>query len=44
MAAFQAADAFRLFTGREPDGARMLADLRALTEREPADGPALAGH
>ncbi len=44
MAAFQAADAFRLFTGREPDGARMLADLRALTEREAADGPALAGH
>ncbi|MBC2865406.1 shikimate dehydrogenase [Streptomyces mexicanus] len=43
MAAFQAADAFRLFTGREPDGARMLADLRTLTEREPADGPALAG-
>ncbi|MYS94488.1 MULTISPECIES: shikimate dehydrogenase [Streptomyces] len=30
MAAFQAADAFRLFTGREPDAARMLADLTAL--------------
>ncbi|MGW6215058.1 MULTISPECIES: shikimate dehydrogenase [unclassified Streptomyces] len=27
MAAFQAADAFRLFTGREPDPARMLADI-----------------
>ncbi|MGW4566387.1 shikimate dehydrogenase [Streptomyces sp. NPDC004561] len=31
MAAFQAADAFRLFTGREPDSARMLADLAELT-------------
>ncbi|GHH95088.1 shikimate dehydrogenase [Streptomyces capillispiralis] len=31
MAAFQAADAFRLFTGREPDTARMLADLTELT-------------
>lgn len=31
MAAFQAADAFRLFTGREPDRARMLADLTELT-------------
>ncbi|MFF6911517.1 shikimate dehydrogenase [Streptomyces sp. NPDC012466] len=30
MAAFQAADAFRLFTGREPDAARMLADLAEL--------------
>ncbi|MEU1705068.1 shikimate dehydrogenase [Streptomyces sp. NPDC005706] len=30
MAAFQAADAFRLFTGREPDSARMLADLTEL--------------
>ncbi|MGC9537333.1 shikimate dehydrogenase [Streptomyces sp. UG1] len=30
MAAFQAADAFRLFTGREPDGARMLADIAEL--------------
>ncbi|MEU1459876.1 shikimate dehydrogenase [Streptomyces sp. NPDC005727] len=30
MAAFQAADAFRLFTGREPDRARMLADLTEL--------------
>ncbi|MFF9813350.1 shikimate dehydrogenase [Streptomyces sp. NPDC014006] len=31
MAAFQAADAFRLFTGREPDSAAVLADLAALT-------------
>lgn len=30
MAAFQAADAFRLFTGRQPDAARMLADLTEL--------------
>ncbi|MFJ7290817.1 shikimate dehydrogenase [Streptomyces collinus] len=30
MAAFQAADAFRLFTGREPDAARMLTDLTEL--------------
>jgi len=30
MAAFQAADAFRLFTGREPDAARMLADIGEL--------------
>ncbi|PZT70981.1 shikimate dehydrogenase [Streptomyces sp. SW4] len=30
MAAFQAADAFRLFTGREPDSARMLADVTGL--------------
>lgn len=30
MAAFQAADAFRLFTGREPDAARMLADITEL--------------
>ncbi|WP_454342538.1 shikimate dehydrogenase [Streptomyces canus] len=30
MAAFQAADAFRLFTGREPDAARMLADIEDL--------------
>ncbi|MEV6194088.1 shikimate dehydrogenase [Streptomyces sp. NPDC051920] len=30
MAAFQAADAFRLFTGREPDTARMLADIADL--------------
>jgi shikimate dehydrogenase len=30
MAAFQAVDAFRLFTGREPDSARMLADITEL--------------
>jgi shikimate dehydrogenase len=30
MAVFQAADAFRLFTGREPDCARMLADIAEL--------------
>jgi shikimate dehydrogenase len=30
MAAFQAADAFRLFTGREPDAGRMLADIAEL--------------
>ncbi|WP_019072999.1 shikimate dehydrogenase [Streptomyces hokutonensis] len=30
MAVFQAADAFRLFTGREPDSARMLADIGEL--------------
>ena len=27
MAVFQAADAFRLFTGREPESGRMLADF-----------------
>ncbi|MFF4399104.1 shikimate dehydrogenase [Streptomyces sp. NPDC001480] len=31
MAVFQAADAFRLFTGREPDSARMLDDFAELT-------------
>jgi shikimate dehydrogenase len=31
MAVFQAVDAFRLFTGREPDAARMLADIAELT-------------
>lgn len=36
MAAFQAADAFRLFTGREPDSARMLAHLTDLTGPVPA--------
>ncbi|MEU1056739.1 shikimate dehydrogenase [Streptomyces sp. NPDC005876] len=36
MAVFQAADAFRLFTGREPDSARMLADLPALAGAAPA--------
>ncbi|MFF3661866.1 shikimate dehydrogenase [Streptomyces olivochromogenes] len=30
MAVFQAADAFRLFTGREPDAVRMLADISEL--------------
>ncbi|MFE5190505.1 shikimate dehydrogenase [Streptomyces sp. NPDC056628] len=30
MAVFQAADAFRLFTGREPDCVRMLADMAEL--------------
>ncbi|MFE5395915.1 shikimate dehydrogenase [Streptomyces sp. NPDC056568] len=30
MAVFQAADAFRLFTGREPDAAAMLADITDL--------------
>ncbi|MGW1050494.1 shikimate dehydrogenase [Streptomyces sp. NPDC002521] len=30
MAVFQAADAFRLFTGREPDSVRMLADFEEL--------------
>ncbi|GAB2849982.1 shikimate dehydrogenase [Streptomyces deserti] len=30
MAVFQAADAFRLFSGREPDSARMLADIAEL--------------
>ncbi|WRZ89481.1 shikimate dehydrogenase [Streptomyces sp. NBC_01007] len=30
MAVFQAAEAFRLFTGREPDAARMLADIAEL--------------
>ncbi|WP_406412761.1 shikimate dehydrogenase [Streptomyces sp. NBC_01614] len=32
MAVFQAADAFRLFTGREPDSARMLADIAELAD------------
>lgn len=31
MAVFQAVDAFRLFTGREPDSTRMLADIAELT-------------
>ncbi|MGW1713412.1 shikimate dehydrogenase [Streptomyces sp. NPDC002156] len=34
MVVFQAADAFRLFTGREPDRARMLAHAAELTEPE----------
>ncbi|MET8766552.1 shikimate dehydrogenase [Streptomyces sp. NPDC004658] len=34
MAVFQAADAFRLFTGREPDTGRMLADIGELAGAE----------
>ncbi|WEO94189.1 shikimate dehydrogenase [Streptomyces sp. FXJ1.172] len=34
MAVFQAADAFRLFTGLEPDSARMLADFEELAGAE----------
>ncbi len=37
MAVFQAAEAFELFTGAEPDPARMLRHLVTLTERQPAD-------
>ncbi|MFH8799047.1 shikimate dehydrogenase [Streptomyces sp. NPDC017936] len=36
MAVFQAVDAFRLFTGREPDSGRMLADIAALADAVPA--------
>ncbi|RVU28635.1 shikimate dehydrogenase [Streptomyces antnestii] len=36
MAVFQASDAFRLFTGREPDTARMLADIAELAAPAPA--------
>ena len=36
MAVFQAADAFRLFTGREPDSTRMLADIAELAGAVPA--------
>ena len=36
MAVFQAVDAFRLFTGREPDSARMLADIAELAGAMPA--------
>jgi len=36
MAVFQAADAFRLFTGREPDTTRMLADIAQLAGALPA--------
>ncbi|MGW0338024.1 shikimate dehydrogenase [Streptomyces sp. NPDC003011] len=35
MAVFQAVDAFRLFTGREPDSARMLADFGELAGAVP---------
>jgi shikimate dehydrogenase len=34
MAVFQAADAFRLFTGRAPDAERMLADFGSLVPKE----------
>ncbi|MEV1068116.1 shikimate dehydrogenase [Streptomyces sp. NPDC050263] len=36
MAVFQAVDAFRLFTGREPDGTQMLAHFAALAGAIPA--------
>ena len=36
MAVFQAADAFRLFTGREPDTGRMLTDIAELAGALPA--------
>ncbi|MFD5257063.1 shikimate dehydrogenase [Streptomyces bobili] len=35
MAVFQAADAFRLFTGQEPDSTRMLADIAELAGAVP---------
>ncbi|WUC15314.1 shikimate dehydrogenase [Streptomyces sp. NBC_00564] len=38
MAVFQAADAFRLFTGREPDSGRMLADIAELAGAAGAAG------
>lgn len=41
MAVFQAADAFRLFTGREPDTVRMLADITALAGAEHSAGQAV---
>ena len=37
MAVFQAVDAFRLFTGVEPDADRMLGPLRALVDRTGPD-------
>ena len=40
MAVFQAADAFRLFTGREPDAVRMLADISELAGAAGAAGAA----
>jgi shikimate dehydrogenase len=46
MLVFQAADAFRLFTGHTPDIERMLAHLASLTatgERTPAPGTSHAG-
>ncbi|WP_338681137.1 shikimate dehydrogenase [Streptomyces acidiscabies] len=39
MAVFQAADAFRLFTGREPDSGRMLADIGELAGLPTAGSP-----
>ncbi|MFF1400730.1 shikimate dehydrogenase [Streptomyces sp. NPDC058287] len=36
MAVFQAVDAFRLFTGQEPDSAQMLADFPQLADTMPA--------
>ncbi|MQY33500.1 Quinate/shikimate dehydrogenase (NAD(+)) [Streptomyces sp. RB17] len=39
MAVFQAADAFRLFTGREPDSRRMLADFEELVGVESSGSP-----
>ena len=38
MAVFQAADAFRLFTGREPDAARMLADFAEIAVESSVGG------
>jgi shikimate dehydrogenase len=38
MAVFQAADAFRLFTRREPDSTRMLADIAELAGAAAARG------
>jgi shikimate dehydrogenase len=38
MAVFQAVDAFRLFTGREPDAGRMLADFADLVGAADARG------
>lgn len=43
MAVFQAADAFRLFTGREPDAVRMLADIAELAGVSGAGAGAGAG-
>jgi shikimate dehydrogenase len=37
MAVFQAAEAFRLFTGARPDVDRMLADFGRLTAQEAGD-------
>ncbi|MEV6946525.1 shikimate dehydrogenase [Streptomyces sp. NPDC051172] len=38
MAVFQAADAFRLFTGREPDSGRMLADFSEIAVESSVGG------